>query len=95
MHFNGLFVSEDGEIKLLLLKLIYAAGIIKKTVEGAVTTQNPASYLQKHANCNFFIDEAAGEFPIHATIIIKIANSDNVNWIIKPTVWQDLRAPGY
>lgn len=35
------------------------AGSIKKLVEGAVTDQNPASYLQQHGNVSIIIDDAA------------------------------------
>jgi glucosamine-6-phosphate deaminase len=35
------------------------AHIIKAAVEGSVTEQVPASYLQNHQNCTFIIDEAA------------------------------------
>ena len=35
------------------------AGSIKKLVEGNITDQNPASYLQEHKNVSIVIDEAA------------------------------------
>ena len=35
------------------------AGSIKKLVEGNVTDQNPASYLQQHGNVSIIIDDAA------------------------------------
>ncbi len=35
------------------------AGSIKKLVEGSVTDQNPASYLQQHNNVHVIIDDAA------------------------------------
>ncbi len=35
------------------------AGSIKKLVEGSITDQNPASYLQQHNNVNVIIDDAA------------------------------------
>ena len=36
------------------------ADIIKKTVEGDISSQVPATYLQKHDNVTFVLDEAAG-----------------------------------
>ena len=36
------------------------ADIIKKTIEGEVSSQVPASYLQHHPNCTFVLDTAAG-----------------------------------
>ena len=35
------------------------APIIKKTLEGTVTDQVPATYLQSHPNCKFYLDEIA------------------------------------
>lgn len=35
------------------------ANIIKKTIEGQVTSQVPASYLQDHPNCTFVLDKTA------------------------------------
>ncbi|MDO6819693.1 glucosamine-6-phosphate deaminase [Zobellia sp. 1_MG-2023] len=36
------------------------ASIIKKTVEGEVSSQVPATYLQNHKNCTFVLDTGAG-----------------------------------
>ncbi len=36
------------------------ADIIKKTVEGVVSSQVPATYLQGHKNCTFVLDTGAG-----------------------------------
>ena len=36
------------------------AGIVKKTVEGEISSQVPATYLQNHKNCTFVLDTAAG-----------------------------------
>lgn len=36
------------------------ADIIKKTVEGEITPQVPATYLQEHKNCTFVLDTGAG-----------------------------------
>ncbi len=35
------------------------APVIKKTLEGPVTDQVPATYLQSHPNCRFYLDEVA------------------------------------
>ncbi|MCL4115253.1 UNVERIFIED_CONTAM: hypothetical protein GTU68_047946 [Idotea baltica] len=36
------------------------AEIIKKTVEGEISSQVPATYLQRHKNCTFVLDSGAG-----------------------------------
>ncbi len=36
------------------------AGIIKKTIEGTISSQVPATYLQEHKNCTFVLDKGAG-----------------------------------
>ncbi|MBC6997943.1 glucosamine-6-phosphate deaminase [Cytophaga sp. FL35] len=36
------------------------ADIIKKTVEGEISSQVPATYLQEHKNCTFVLDTGAG-----------------------------------
>lgn len=36
------------------------AGIIKETIEGEVSSQVPATYLQHHNNCTFVLDTGAG-----------------------------------
>ncbi len=36
------------------------AEIIKKTVEGEISSHVPATYLQQHKNCTFVLDSAAG-----------------------------------
>ncbi|WP_405415891.1 glucosamine-6-phosphate deaminase [Maribacter sp. Asnod1-A12] len=36
------------------------AGIIKKTIEGDVSSHVPATYLQEHDNCTFVLDTGAG-----------------------------------
>ncbi len=35
------------------------AGILKKTIEGEITSQVPATYLQEHPNTTFILDEGA------------------------------------
>ena len=36
------------------------ADIIKKTIEGEISAQVPATYLQEHKNCTFVLDTGAG-----------------------------------
>jgi len=36
------------------------AGIIKKTIEGDISSHVPATYLQEHKNCTFVLDKGAG-----------------------------------
>ncbi len=36
------------------------AGIIKKTIEGDISSHVPATYLQEHDNCTFVLDTGAG-----------------------------------
>ncbi|MFS4457167.1 glucosamine-6-phosphate deaminase [Maribacter sp. 2304DJ31-5] len=36
------------------------ADIIKKTIEGEISSQVPATYLQEHLNCTFVLDNGAG-----------------------------------
>ncbi|WP_394970931.1 glucosamine-6-phosphate deaminase [uncultured Croceitalea sp.] len=36
------------------------ADIIKKTIEGEISSEVPATYLQEHPNCTFVIDKSAG-----------------------------------
>ncbi len=37
----------------------HKAMIVRRAVEGAIDTQVAATYLQRHANCTFFVDRAA------------------------------------
>ncbi len=55
------------------------AGIIKKAVEEDITEHVPASYLQKHQNTVFIVDEgAAAELTRHKT-----------PWLVGPCEWDD------
>ena len=51
--------------------------IIKKVVEGSVTTQIPATLLQKHSNCKFILDKAAAS---------KLTR-EKTPWLVGPCVW--------
>ncbi|MBB4802190.1 glucosamine-6-phosphate deaminase [Flavobacterium nitrogenifigens] len=58
---------------------ISKAGIIKKTIEGKVSSQAPATYLQEHHNTTFVLDtEASSELTRVKT-----------PWLVKSCVWTD------
>ncbi|AWK06415.1 glucosamine-6-phosphate deaminase [Flavobacterium crocinum] len=58
---------------------ISKAGIIKKTIEGEVSSQVPATYLQEHNNTTFVLDtEASSELTRVKT-----------PWLVKSCVWTD------
>jgi glucosamine-6-phosphate deaminase len=55
------------------------AGIIAKSVEGNMTAQIPASYLQTHANTSFVLDEPASEK------LTRVAKP----WLVGAISWND------
>lgn len=55
------------------------ASIIKKTVEGNITEEVPASFLQKHENCKVILDEAA------AADLMRVQTP----WLIDSVFWDD------
>jgi glucosamine-6-phosphate deaminase len=55
------------------------SNVIKASVEDAVTSQVPASYLQEHNNATFILDEAA------ASKLTRI----NTPWLVEKIVWTD------
>ncbi|MEN2488763.1 glucosamine-6-phosphate deaminase [Flavobacterium sp. B11] len=58
---------------------ISKAGIIKKTIEGEVSSQVPATYLQEHNNTTFVLDtEASFELTRVKT-----------PWLVKSCIWTD------
>ncbi|AOC96449.1 Glucosamine-6-phosphate deaminase 1 [Flavobacterium anhuiense] len=58
---------------------ISKAGIIKKTIEGEISSQVPATYLQEHHNTTFVLDtEASSELTRVKT-----------PWLVKSCVWTD------
>lgn len=58
---------------------ISKAGIIKKTIEGKVSSQVPATYLQEHDNTTFVLDtEASSELTRVKT-----------PWLVKSCIWTD------
>lgn len=58
---------------------ISKAGIIKKTIEGEISSQVPATYLQEHQNTTFVLDtEASSELTRVKT-----------PWLVKSCVWTD------
>ncbi len=55
------------------------AGIVKSSVEGMVTSQVPASYLQEHDNATFVLDQAAAS---------KLTRIDTP-WLVEKVEWSD------
>ncbi|KJD35105.1 glucosamine-6-phosphate deaminase [Tamlana sedimentorum] len=55
------------------------SNIIKEAVEGTVTNQVPASYLQEHNNATFVLDQAA------ASKLTRI----NTPWLVEKVTWTD------
>jgi len=55
------------------------ADIIKKTVEGEVSANVPATYLQNHKNCTFVLDTGAGSE----------LTRNKTPWIVKPCEWTE------
>lgn len=55
------------------------APIVKKAIEGEVTNQIPATYLQQHQNVAFVLDEAA------ASLLKRNAEP----WLFEDVVWED------
>ncbi len=59
------------------------AEIIKNTVEGKISSQVPATYLQNHENCTFVLDTGAGSE----------LTRNKTPWLVKPCEWtNDLTA---
>jgi glucosamine-6-phosphate deaminase len=59
------------------------AEIIKKTVEGDISSQVPATYLQNHDNCTFVLDTGAGSE----------LTRNKTPWLVKSCEWtEDLTA---
>lgn len=55
------------------------SNIIKASVEGEVTSQIPASYLQEHKNATFILDQPA------ASKLTRI----NAPWLVEKIIWTD------
>ncbi|AMC10693.1 glucosamine-6-phosphate deaminase [Lutibacter profundi] len=53
--------------------------VIKKTIEGEVSSKVPATYLQHHKNTTFVLDEEA------ASELTRI----NTPWLVGPCIWDD------
>ncbi|PAM91726.1 glucosamine-6-phosphate deaminase [Flavobacterium sp. IR1] len=58
---------------------ISKAEIIKKTIEGAVSSQVPATYLQQHSNTTFVLDTEA------STELTRVKTP----WLVKSVVWTE------
>ncbi|MFS4415716.1 glucosamine-6-phosphate deaminase [Maribacter sp. 2307ULW6-5] len=55
------------------------AAIIKKTIEGKISSQVPATYLQEHGNCTFVLDTAAGSE----------LTRNKTPWLVESCEWTD------
>lgn len=55
------------------------AGIVAKSVEGDLTAQVPASYLQEHSNATFVLDEAAA---------VNLTRFESP-WLVEQVTWDD------
>lgn len=55
------------------------AEIIKRTVEGEMSSEVPATYLQTHKNCTVILDEAASED------LTRIKTP----WVVGPCIWDE------
>lgn len=59
------------------------AGIIKKTIEGDISSHVPATYLQEHDNCTFVLDTGAGNQ----------LTRNKTPWLVDACEWtEDLKA---
>ncbi len=65
---------------VLLAWGISKAGILKKTIEGDITSQVPATYLQEHNNTTFILDEGASEK------LTKLKTP----WLVTSCVWTEV-----
>ena len=64
---------------VLLAWGINKAEVVKKAIEGEITSEIPSSYLQNHSNVTFVLDEGAAE---ELTRI-------KTPWLVKPCEWTD------
>ncbi len=72
MKADRIFVMAWGEGK---------AGIVQKSIEGEITGQIPATFLQEHSNVEFLLDDASSA---------KLTRS-NTPWLLGPVEWTDQR----
>lgn len=70
MKADKIFVMAWGEGK---------AGIVQKSIEGEISTQIPATFLQEHPNVEFILDTASSA---------KLTRS-NTPWLLGPIEWTD------
>lgn len=75
----GIGTVRDAKRIVLLGWGISKAGIIKKTIEGEISSQVPATYLQEHNNTTFVLDtEASYELTRVKT-----------PWLVKSVIWTE------
>jgi len=53
------------------------ASIVKQTIEGEISSEVPASYLQKHSNSTFILNDEASQD----------LTRNNTPWLVSPVVW--------
>ena len=53
--------------------------IIKETIEGDISSEVPATYLQNHQNTTFVLDNEAGG----------ALTRNKTSWLVKPSVWNE------
>ena len=75
----GIKTVKDAKRIVLLAWGGSKAPIIKKTIEGSITNEVPATYLQDHKNTSFVLDTGASE---ELTRI-------KTPWLVGPCVWDD------
>lgn len=64
---------------VLLAWGVNKAGIIKKTIEGEITSNVPATYLQEHNNTTFILDKGA------STELTRVKTP----WLVSSCIWTD------
>ena len=75
----GINTIRNAKRIVLLAWGINKAKVIKETIEGEITSQIPASYLQNHKNTTFIIDVEA------STELTRIKTP----WLVASCVWTD------
>ena len=75
----GINTIRNAKRVVLLAWGINKAAVIKETIEGEITSQIPASYLQKHKNATFILDAEA------STELTRIKTP----WLVTSCVWTE------
>lgn len=75
----GIGTVRNAKRIVLLAWGISKADILKKTIEGEITSQVPATYLQEHNNTTFVLDSDA------SSQLTRV----NTPWLVKSCIWTD------